>query len=180
MQMVHNEFLMQAGLLVLATLLASGCAARPAEPPAPQLTLDLLKNAQFRHPIDDRYVQLIDGAYQEKIEPYPMTPTLYLWEHPFAFADLNGDGLEDVLVILDYHAGGSGQFRFLAAVLNQNGIPYDVAHAGLGDRTKIKGIHVDGKTIVLDVVTHRWEDGMCCPTLDATWQFRFEDGKLIP
>ena len=159
-----------------------GCIASSSQTststPVPRLTLDLLKNAEYRYPIGDRLVRLIDGIYQER-EGF-VTPTLHLWEQPMAFADFNADGFEDAAVFLEYGAGGSAHGPSLVIVLNQNGIPYDVADAGLGDRTKIKDIRVDGKTITLDVVTHRFEDGLCCPTLDATWQFRFEGNKLIP
>ena len=94
------------------------------------------------------------------------------------FADLYSDGVEDAVGVLEYDGGGSAQVRILVVVLDKDGIPYGVANAGLGDRTRVKNIRVDGKTITLDVVTHRLEDGLCCPTLDATWQFRFEDNKL--
>jgi hypothetical protein len=169
-------------IILPATFALVGCIASSSQTSTttsvPRLTLDLLKNAEYLFPIGDKYIRLIDGVYQER-EGF-VTPTLQLREQPIVFADLNADGLEDAAVILEFGAGGSGHGPILAIVLNENGMPYEIADAGLGDRTKIKDIRVDGKTIILDVVTHRFEDGLCCPTLDATWQFRFEGNKLIP
>jgi len=164
--------------ILLATIALVGCIASstptPTLTPVPRLTLDLLKNADYR--LSDRQIRLTNGIYQERVGF--VTPTVQLWDHPLAFADLNSDGVEDAVGILENDGGGSAQVRILVVVLNQDGIPKHVANAGLGDRTKVKNIRVDGKTITLDVVTHRPEDGLCCPTLDATWQFRFEDNKL--
>ncbi|MGB8213002.1 MAG: hypothetical protein WCE68_05535 [Anaerolineales bacterium] len=169
-------------IVLLATFALVGCIASssqiPTSTPIPPLTLDLLKNAEYRYPGEERRVRLIDGFYQESNGI--ANTSLRLWEQPIAFADLNGDGVEDAIVILDYNPGGAMGFPTLVIVLNQGGTLYDAAEAGLGDRTKIKNIRVDGKTITLDVVTHQPGDGLCCPTLDAIWQFRFESNKLIP
>ena len=40
-----------------------------------------------------------------------------------AFGDLNGDGVEDAVVVLVTNPGGTGRFYDLAPVLNQNGTP---------------------------------------------------------
>ncbi len=142
----------------------------------PRLTLDLLKNSEY-HFIDGP-VRLVDGVYQERVGF--TTPTLLLWEEPIVFADINSDGFEDAILFLEFYSGGSAHGPILVVVLNQNGKPYDAAESGLGDRTKIKAIRVDDRTITLDVVTHSEDDALCCPTLDATWQFRFENNKLTP
>jgi hypothetical protein len=118
----------------------------------------------------------VNGIYQER-EGF-VTPTLMLFEQPLVFTDLNADGRGDAVVILDFLAGGSGKFRFLAVMINQNGVPTNVAITGLGDRTEVKDIRVQGDIIALDVLTQHMDDGMCCPTLDATWRFRFENNSL--
>ncbi len=167
---------------LFAALASVGCIASLSEASTltsiPHLTLDLLKNAEYIFPNGGKIAQLADGIYQER--EGLVSPTLHLWEQPMAFTDFNADGLVDAVVILEYDPGGSAQGRILAVVLNQNGTPHSAAYAGLGDRTKIKDIRVDGKIITLDVVTHRFEDGLCCPTLDATWRYRFENNTLTP
>jgi hypothetical protein len=146
----------------------------------PRLTLEALKNAQVRY-IDGTYVQLTDGVYKKLDEGFsPTTSTLLLLEQPMAFADLNADGFNDAIVILEWNGGGSGSFPFLVVVLNQNGTPFAAADTELGDRTKINDIQINGKIITLEVVMHGPEDGLCCPTLNATWRFRFENDQLIP
>ena len=119
-------------IILSATFALVGCIAsssqNPISTPVPRLTLDLLKNAEYLFPIGDKYIRLIDGVYQER-EGF-VTPTLQLREQPIVFADLNADGLEDAAVILEFGAGGSGHGPILAIVLNENGMPYEIADQG--------------------------------------------------
>jgi len=140
--------------------------------------MDMLKNAEYRYPDNNRPVRLVNGFYQES--DGLLTTSLRLEEPPVLFADLNGDGVKDAIVILVYNLGGTADSPTLVIVLNQGGTPDAVAEASLGDRTRIRRLSVEGKTITLEVVVHQPGDGLCCPTLDATWQFRFENNTLIP
>jgi hypothetical protein len=98
-----------------------------------------------------------------------------------ASGDLNQDGTEDAVVLLWANGGGSGQFEYLAAVLNQSGNPKNVATALLGDRVEVMSIEVRAKQIRVDLITQGLHDPMCCPTLEVvqTYELQGDTLKLI-
>ena len=49
-----------------------------------------------------------------------------------AFGDLDGDGIWDAAVVLEANGGGSGTFRSLEAVVNEDGAPVHVASRPAG------------------------------------------------
>ena len=66
----------------------------------------------------------------------------------------------DAVVILYASGGGSGTFRYLAAVVNEQGQPQHVASALLGDRVRID-------LIVVQMIGHGPGDGQCDSGADA-------------
>ncbi len=145
--------------------------------PAGRLTEDALRNATYTHEFPkDGQAQLQDGTYEEAIEGSASKITIAMMEQ-VAFGDLNGDGIWDAAVLLEASGGGSGTFRSLEAVINENGAPVHVASALLGDRVKIEEIIVADQYIRLKMVTHGEGDGMCCPTLRVVQFYQLtEDG----
>jgi hypothetical protein len=101
--------------------------------------------------------------------------------HPevYAFGDLNGDGVDDAAVILIESSGGSGNFRYLAAVINQGGAPVNVATQFVGDREQVQAIRIDGNEITLEMVAHGPDDPMCCPTQEVTKVYQLQDDQLV-
>jgi len=81
-------------------------------------------------------------------------------------------------VILIENSGGSGNFRYLAAVINEGGAPVNVATQFIGDREQVQVISIDGKEIKVDMVAHGPDDPMCCPTQEATKVYQLEDDQL--
>ncbi len=148
--------------------------------PAP-LTLELLENAEYQSefPASGK-AKLTDGRYFEAYEPGSASGVhLTLREH-LALADLNGDGIDDAVVILEASGGGSGTFRYLAAVLNERGQPRHVASALLGDRVRIESLAIEAGQIVVQLIGHGPGDGQCCPTQEQTHAFRLEGDTLVP
>jgi heat shock protein HslJ len=145
-----------------------------------ELTLEALQNAMY-HGIYDEPVQLADGRYEG--EPFvpggASRPTVVLHPEVYAFGDLNGDGVDDAAVILIESSGGSGNFRYLAAVINEDGISVNVATQFIGDREQVQAISIDGNEITVDVVSHGPDDPMCCPTQEATKMYRLQDDQLV-
>jgi hypothetical protein len=56
----------------------------------------------------------------------------------------------------------------------------NVATQLLGDRIQIKSIRIERNLIVLDLITHKPEDALCCPTQRTTKSFELKDSELIP
>ena len=145
-----------------------------------ELALEALKNAVYQG-IYDEPVQLTDGKYEG--EPFvpggASRPTVVLHPEVYAFGDLNGDGVDDAAVILIENSGGSGNFRYLAAVINEGGAPVNVATQFVGDREQAKAISIDGNEITVDMVAHGPDDPMCCPTQEVTKKYRLRDDQLV-
>jgi heat shock protein HslJ len=146
------------------------------------LSLDVLKNAQFTGIYDDTIVQLSDGYYEGEpfVEGAASRPTVTLIE-PYAFGDLDGDGTEDASLLLVESSGGSGSFVYLAAMLNQDGQPVNAATHFLSDRARPQAMTIAGGIITIDMVAHGPEDPMCCPSLRVieTYQLQGEALSLL-
>ena len=123
--------------------------------------------------------QLADGEYREKYDESSASELVIGLSHFHAFGDLNGDGAEDAAVILYANPGGSGTFFYLAAVINQEGNPVNLASEFLGDRVKVKSVSVQDGDMVIDLMTHGPDDALCCPTQPALWKYRLKGDSLI-
>jgi LysM repeat protein len=145
------------------------------------LSLDALRNATYQG-IYTQPVPLTDGKYEGKPfqEGGASRPTVVFADSFAAFGDLNGDGIADAAVILVENSGGSGSFLYLAAVIDENGRPANVATTLLGDRVQPASISIQGGEIVFQGATHAPDDPMCCPSLKTTMTYRLKAGALVP
>ncbi len=151
----------------------------PAQAPEPGgVTLMDLKNGVYEG-IYAEPVQLADGKFEGEpfVEGGASRPTVTFVNH--AFGDLNGDGATDAAVALVENSGGSGVFWYLAAMINQDGKPVNVATHFLGDRWQVQSMVITDGEIVLDAVTHGPEDPMCCPSVEKSLTFVFQDGQWV-
>jgi hypothetical protein len=144
------------------------------------LTLGAMRNATYQG-IYAEPVQLTDGKYEGEpfVEGGASRPTVTFVDPFNALGDLNQDGLEDAAVVLAENSGGSGVFLYLAAVVDQNGTPANVATQLLGDRVEIKSVAIDGGEIVIDMVTQGPDDPFCCPSMEVTLRYRLEGDRLV-
>jgi hypothetical protein len=141
--------------------------------------MDRLMNMTYALP-DGPEVALDDGVYQERPMPDSATFIINLhveWELA-GFGDLTNDGVEDAAVILMDQPGGSGVFVYLAAVVEEAGMPVNPSTILLGDRVRVERIEVGDGVIDLTVVTHGPEDPMCCPSERHVWGYALDDGTL--
>jgi hypothetical protein len=143
------------------------------------LTLDALKNAEYQG-IYAETVKLTDGSYEGEpfVEGGASRPTVTFIE-PYALGDLDGDGVDDVAVFLIESSGGSGAFRYLAAVLNQDGKPVNVATQFIGDREQLQSITIEGGKITVNMVVHGPDDPMCCPSQETTQEYQLQGEQLV-
>jgi heat shock protein HslJ len=148
--------------------------------PVPRLTWDMLNNATYPNEWpSDGMALLVDGVYREKYMPDSATEMVISLADMHTFGDLNGDGVDDVLVILISYPGGSGTFFNLTAVLNQDGTPAPVAAAFLGDRTIIRSMTIESGQILLEMITQGPDDPMCCPNMDRRQVYTLQDDRLV-
>jgi heat shock protein HslJ len=95
--------------------------------------------------------------------------------------DLDADGDEEVVALLNLATGGTGQLLHLCVVERVDGLPRNVATTLVGDRVQIRDARIEANQIVLDVVQAGPDDAMCCPGELATRTWTFQDpGELVP
>jgi len=143
-------------------------------------TLVALRNATYQG-IYDEPVQLTDGQYvgEPFVEGGGSRPTVTMADLFTAYRDLNGDGVEDAAVILAENSGGSGIFVYVAAMIDQDGVPINQATRLLGDRVQINSLVVENGEIVVNMVTQGPDDPFCCPTLEVNLRLRLEGDQLV-
>ncbi len=126
------------------------------------------------------YVLVVDGSYREKYDvESAMELILSIPEQYITVGDLNADGINDAATILVADPGGSGTFYYLHTVINGYSYFYDAAADTLGDRIKIESIKINEGDINIDMVIHKDEDPLCCPTDKVNRVYRFKDNQLF-
>jgi hypothetical protein len=144
----------------------------------------LLKDAEYYSLFLKKRIKLTNGLYSESSESGMASHCEVQYYNDKiswtgSFGDLNNDGKDDAAVILNANCGGSGSFRELAIVINQNGNPYYLTSKDLGDRVSINYLTIDAETIILDMLIQGPNDGMCCPTLHKISKYKLSGSELI-
>jgi hypothetical protein len=66
---------------------------------------------------------------------------------------VDANGTEDAIVLLDTWGGGTGFWRDIVIVLNDNGNPISVAAIYFGDRDVINSVAVQQGDVLIDATT---------------------------
>ena len=172
------------GLLSLA-LMSEAHASEPTKTFGQQApSLKELKNASYSGIEGLKgVVKLVDGTWKGR--PYgkgsASRPVVSLVADLRVIGDLDGDGTDDAVVLLNYAPGGTGQLLHLAVVTRRNGKIQNVATTLIGDRVQIRDVRIEQKRIFVDVVQAGPKDAMCCPGEVTTLGWTLEPGgKLNP
>jgi hypothetical protein len=138
------------GLSLVLMWLLTACTGQVLSGSAQQgLTWDILKNAEFRYA--DARIRLTDGGYRRAYAGESGASTSVTLYDTIAFGDLNADGTEDAAVILQVDAGPDESFFYLAAVINQKGIPYRFSSEPLGQDLTIHALSIEASGVVLEL-----------------------------
>jgi heat shock protein HslJ len=181
---VSNYFIVVALLLGVLAFAVGGCgpaadvSGKEGDSVA-SLTEETLKNAEYRG-IYAEAIRLTDGKYEGEpfVEGGASRPTV-AFINVYAFGDLNGDGLDDAVVVLVENSGGSGSFVYLAAVLNRGGNPENVAMQFLGDRGQVQSLTIAEGEITVNLATHSPDDPMCCPSQQEVQVYALQGNGLV-
>ncbi len=97
-----------------------------------------------------------------------------------SYGDLNGDGKQDVAVILTQEPGGSGTFYYLAAALKAaDGTATGTNALLLGDRIIPRSTAVDGDMVTVKYLDRQTGEPMsAAPAVAMTRFFKFANGQL--
>ena len=83
---------------------------------------EILGNLSYSGIFPDQPITLVDGFYSYD-DGSPAKPFVRFIPQLIATGDINGDGLEDAMVLLEDQSSGTGDFIYLSAVLDALGNP---------------------------------------------------------
>ncbi|MCB0155667.1 MAG: hypothetical protein KDF65_12795, partial [Anaerolineae bacterium] len=179
---IDNPDVIEPGWKICVPSLAQAQALAGSGPPGGASPADLtateLRNATYSG-IYEAPVTLTDGLYEGEpfVEGAASRPVVeYISE---IYGDLDGDGLADAAVFLVENSGGTGNFVYVAAQLNQNGQPVDAGAVWLEDRIQIKSATIADGQIMLEIITEGPGDAACCKSHKAQVAYALQDGQLV-
>ena len=161
-----------SALLALATLAGAS--------PAP-LTAEEIGRTTFRIDGETERLRMRDGRWQgQPAAPGSATvPRAQVHAEPIARGDLDGDGAEEAVVLLEHNPGGSGSFLHVAVITRREGRPVMLASRLVGDRVQVRSLALRGREIVLEVVRAGPNDAACCPGELATLAWTLQRRRLV-
>lgn len=141
------------------------------------LTRDQLANATYSG-IYEEPVTLTNGRYEGEpfVEGDASRPIVEYTSE--IYGDLNGDGADDAAVFLIESGGGTGNFVYVAAQLNQNGQPADAGAVLIEDRIQVKSATIENGQIRLEIITQGPGDAACCKSHKAGKTYALQNGQL--
>lgn len=170
--------------LLLAALAITGCerkqpppdapsAAQAAGALAPAVSREEAANATFStENTASGFLQLRHGHFEDSDMVVADLDDLS------AHGDIDGDGTQDLVVVLITSTGGSGVFRDVYALRRVNGQLVVSAAGLLGDRVVVNDLRIEHGEVVADLVVQGENDPLCCPTLPVTYRFRLAGNTL--
>jgi heat shock protein HslJ len=170
------------GLLILVFVSGVFLPRSSSADPAP--TLKDLKNASYsgieglKGPL-----KFVDGRWKGR--PYKKgsasRPVVSFARDFRLIGDLDGDGIDEAVVLLNYAPGGTGQLLYVAVVTRKKGNVENIATTLIGDRVQIRDIRIEKKQLLIDVVRSGPKDAKCCPGEVTTLGWTLEpSGQLNP
>jgi len=129
----------------------------------------------------DEPVTLHDGRWEGPpyVEGGASRPVVRLMDQPRVEHDFDGDGRDEVVVILMSTLGGTGTFMHLAVVESSPRGVVSRAVAFIGDRVQIEDARANGNEVTLDLIQHGEGDPSCCPQDSVTRVWRLEGSRLV-
>jgi hypothetical protein len=157
----------------------------------------MLVSCGGRSTVNQKLLSCPDGAAYNGIMDHPITLTNGKWEGPpfvpggasrpvvgmvedfRAVGDLDGDGRDEIAVVLWQNSGGSGTFYYIAVLGVRDGRCVNIATDIVGDRVRVEGGRITDGEIVLDLLTAGPEDPVCCPSRKGVMSWKFSNGRLM-
>lgn len=122
-------------------------------------------------------VTLRDGTWEGEpwVEGGASRPRVGLANDFILRGDIDGDGVDEAVVIVWQNSGGSGTFNYIALMDEDENGMQNTATTPLGDRVKVLGGSIQENLLELQVIEHDEDDPACCPTRETT---RYYDSEL--
>ena len=172
-----NSRLLFPAIFIVTTLMACSspisnadrAAARRAHTPAiVQAAVPLtavVANMSYSG-IYDEAVTLTDGRWQGApfVKDGASRPAVGLVDDFMFPGDMNGDGIDELVVFLWENSGGSGTNVYVAVTGARDGDSINLGTALVGDRVQLRGGRIHNARVELDVVQQGPDDAACCPS----------------
>jgi hypothetical protein len=138
-----------------------------------------VRNAQYQLGATDslQVVKLSNGKYEKGTPGGTDFVSVQMTDFA-AVGDLNGDGTNEVAVLISENYGGTGVFVFLAVYSNVNGTLTFQTSTMVDDRPQLNALSIENGEIFLDAVIHGPDEPMCCPTWRTTRHYRLVENQL--
>ena len=136
-----------SALLFAATLLAS-CDGIAINDLAPPDRVSLEGATILTEHTDTGTATLEDGEFRAPVAPGSASEVAIQLAQS-AVGDLDGNGIGDAAAITVENAGGSGNFRYLHALLKEEGELHDADAVFLGDRIRVLGLSIHDGVIAV-------------------------------
>lgn len=151
---------------------------QPGYEPVPE---ESLKNGTYI--IDGQPVNLVDGTAETEAAPGSVSMQVTRYFGYTLDIDLNADGLMDAAFLLQQETGGSGEFYYVAAALQNEGGILGTNAIFLGDRISPQSITADlhdPAQFIVNYADRKPAEPMSAqPSMDVSKVFKYENGSLI-
>lgn len=128
---------------------------------------------------DGKVICLNNGISEKKADVNSAGKIITRYTGTNSTGDLNGDGKNDMIVILTQETGGSGTFYYAAVISSENNKYRGSNAVFLGDRIKIKRIEIDKGVAVISYLGHPKNESMASnPTKEFSMKLQFKSGVL--
>jgi hypothetical protein len=120
-----------------------------------------------------RSIKFVDGQARLDTDVYAIDKS------SIVFGDLSGNGQPAAALVMDNSGSGSGIFKSLIAVWNENGTLKNSKEKNLGDRIVVKSIAIKNRVVIVNMLTQGPFDGMCCPTQRKILRLALEENRFV-
>ena len=144
---------------------------------AMNLTEDQINNMTFKFSTGDE-IAFTDGKSEYTRDP--KAPHRSHRIEKIALGSLTNEGTAEAAVILLDQPEGACEFHELTALINNwDGTTVQTRPIELGNRIIIKSMIIKKGVIIIDMLTHRSNDALCCPTRHITKKFKIKDNQIV-
>jgi len=144
----------------------------------PPLTLSALSNATYSVTglRDQNPVTLADSYFQSQSLEQGRFFVVLESEPPSG--DLDGDGIEDAVVILRVSYGGNAVYAYVHPVLNRGSEPDALNGRIIDESSRIHSLDIKNGRIIVVASVYHLTDAHCCPTRLVVLEYTLIDSKL--
>ena len=142
------------------------------------LTWSALSNATYSVTglRDQNPVTLADGYFQS--QSLEQGRFFVVLESESSSGDLDGDGIEDAVVILRVSYGGNSVYYYVHPVLNRGSEPDALNGRIIDESARIHSLDIKNGRIIVVASIHHLTDAHSCPTRLVALEFTLIDGEL--